>query len=313
MASLVDVLTRKGSPARRVAGAIRRAWHAITYKRRWLSAFLANGLHAEKVLFYPDRPREWGYMQYKLYHQLGLRMTNDPKADTVLTFRFEDETWKHNDARLAEWMRSGRRVLNGRCTDVSKRAVDTAFARVFGYSISADSRTQVGPYVRKSDLNATHDGLVLEAPAEPEEGFVYQKLIDNRSGEDRFVDLRVIVCADTIPFVYLYYRSLAARFTNDISAVDLKETSDVLSDAEAAGLLRLCREMGVDLGALDVLRDRGDGRIYVVDVNDTPKGPPITLGGEYHDEAMRRLASAFKAGFLQKAPKPARLSDTAQG
>ncbi|HLF72648.1 MAG TPA: hypothetical protein VI759_10910, partial [Dehalococcoidia bacterium] len=299
MASLFDVLTRKNSPTRRVAGAVRRAWHSLTYKRRFLAAFAANGLRAETVLFYPDRPREWGYMHYKVCHQLGLRMTNDPKADMVLTFRFEDETWKHNDARLAEWMRSGRRVINGRCTDVSKRAVDTAFARVFGYSISVDPGTHAGPYVRKSDLNATHDGVVLEAPAEPEEGFVYQKLIDNRSGEDRFADLRVIVCADTIPFVYHYYRFLSARFTNNISAVELKETGEVLSDGEVAGLLRLCREMGVDLGALDVLRDRVDGRIYVVDVNDTAKGPPITLGGEYHDEALRRLAAVFKAGFLE--------------
>ena len=35
--------------------------------------------------------------------------------------------------------------------------------------------------------------------------------------------------------------------------------------------------MHLDWGGMDVLRDKGDGRIYVVDVNKTDMGPPIAL------------------------------------
>lgn len=44
---------------------------------------------------------------------------------------------------------------------------------------------------------------------------------------------------------------------------------------EAELLLRLCRALGLDYGELDVLRDVEDGKLYVVDVNNTPWAPPI--------------------------------------
>jgi hypothetical protein len=64
--------------------------------------------------------------------------------------------------------------------------------------------------------------------------------------------------------------------------------------------LRLCREMRLDFGELDVLRDRHDGRIYVVDVNRTPWGPPRTLGTRGALRAIDLVAEAFHDAFLRR-------------
>ena len=51
--------------------------------------------------------------------------------------------------------------------------------------------------------------------------------------------------------------------------------------------------MGLDWGGLDVLRDRVDGRLYVVDVNKTDVGPVIALSWTDKMRSMRLLGQAM--------------------
>jgi hypothetical protein len=51
--------------------------------------------------------------------------------------------------------------------------------------------------------------------------------------------------------------------------------------------------MHLDWGGLDVLRDRADGRLYVVDVNKTDMGPPIALPWADKLRATRLMARAL--------------------
>ena len=51
--------------------------------------------------------------------------------------------------------------------------------------------------------------------------------------------------------------------------------------------------MGLDWGGLDILRDRYDGRIYIVDVNKTDLGPVIALSWRDKVRSMNRLSQAF--------------------
>jgi len=51
----------------------------------------------------------------------------------------------------------------------------------------------------------------------------------------------------------------------------------VLSEEEADRVQRFCRGMGLDYGELDAVRDASSGRLYVVDVNNTPFGPPAKV------------------------------------
>jgi glutathione synthase/RimK-type ligase-like ATP-grasp enzyme len=91
------------------------------------------------------------------------------------------------------------------------------------------------------------------------------------------------------------------RFSNENTSAELHETGTVLTTAEVERLLRFCAFIGLDYGELDVLRDKVDGRIYVVDVNSTPDGPPNHLSGPQSEIALARLGAAFEDAFLSRA------------
>ena len=61
-------------------------------------------------------------------------------------------------------VKEGARLVNFRCHDVSKSKVAAAFETAAGYNLSVDPTTFTGRMVEKSELNAAHDGRVLERP-----------------------------------------------------------------------------------------------------------------------------------------------------
>jgi len=77
--------------------------------------------------------------------------------------------------------------------------------------------------------------------------------------------------------------------------VKLTETDDWLLPGELEKLETFASSMNLDWGALDVLRDRNDGRIYVVDVNKTNIDPPIALSLRDKLSATRRAAKLIRA------------------
>ncbi|MFQ1030681.1 hypothetical protein ACEWB3_12515, partial [Staphylococcus haemolyticus] len=95
--------------------------------------------------------------------------------------------------------------------------------------------------------------------------------------------------------VFIKERPLDHRFTNDNTRVTLHRVEDVYSVAEIEALTRFAKSLCLDWGGLDVLRDRTDGRLYVVDANKTDMGPPILLPLREKLQATRWLADAFKA------------------
>jgi glutathione synthase/RimK-type ligase-like ATP-grasp enzyme len=81
----------------------------------------------------------------------------------------------------------------------------------------------------------------------------------------------------------------------------LCEVSTVLSTSEVGLLIRLCREIGLDYGEVDVLRDVDDGKMYIIDINNTPFGPPNHLDSRSSSVALERLSEAFSASFGSKS------------
>jgi len=55
-----------------------------------------------------------------------------------------------------------------------------------------------------------------------------------------------------------------------------------------------CSRIGLDYGELDVLRNKDDGKIYIVDVNYTPWGPPAKLSDDENRIALIRMSEVFK-------------------
>jgi hypothetical protein len=188
-------------------------------------------------------------------------------------------------------------LINGRCVNINKSLVVKNFEVIFGYGYTVDPRNPSGPYVRKSEINGRHDGQIIEGARVPEGGFVYQRFIDIALNESMGEDIRLIYMRGLLQFCYRKSRSLETWFGQKSTTATIDRTSSLISHDEASRVCTLCDAMGLEYGELDCLRDRKDGRLYVVDVNRTPSGPPRALPGSQKRIAVREMARAFAKAF----------------
>jgi hypothetical protein len=255
---------------------------------------------APRILFYPGPPPPSGAAIFKICLRRGYVMTTDVREPFDLVVKWHNTTFSPRDNTLAA-LAAQHHVLNVECEDISKTRVGEVFSAVFGYTSMVDPLTYRGDCVEKSDLNAAHDGRVVSCPVISRvEGAVYQRVIANRVGGGLVEDIRVPVFGALIPFAYLKYRPIGARFENTNTRAVLVEVRDVLAAAELELIMQFCRAMGLDYGELDILRDRGDGRIYVVDVNTTPFGPPNHIEENDGRIAVTKMVNAFGEAFLPR-------------
>lgn len=279
--------------------------HDLPPVPRLCAARLRRSAPAERprrILFYPERPKPEAVVT-AVCAERGWEIEHRPWWAFDQALRWQDRTRVGVPRVLARIARE-RPVWNLGCTDIRKGVVDGAFERVFGRSLAVDPTRHVGPMVEKSEANGRHDGRVIEGPvARPRRGAYYSRVVDNRVSEGVVEDLRVVVVGDEIPVVYTKRRPLETRFANRNLESELLEAGDVLSTEEREALLRLSAGIRLDLGELDVLRDRADGRIWVVDVANTPFGPPNHIPPEQGREAVARIGES-----LARLPSAERLS-----
>ncbi len=241
------------------------------------------------VLVHPDWPsKRASIMAYA--DALGWAVTN--RKETPARFKgavriqlaFDDRTEKRQ-AQPGMW--------NGQCLDISKSTLDRHHRDVFGYGLAVDPTAHAGPMLEKSEGNAVHDGREIQGPIDPikvHPGKVYQRILDNRTDQGLYEDLRVVVIDGQLPVVYRKRKSQDVRYTNETAEVDLaKSPESVLSEAEIAQILAISARMCAEFAELDVLRDRQDGRIYCVDLNPTPYGPPAGLPEPEKSRALHQI------------------------
>lgn len=199
--------------------------------------------------------------------------------------------------------------LNGGCVDISKRRVQADFERVFGYPLAVDPTTWRGRCLRKADQNCVKDAIILDCPitkAALAPGQVYERLVDGSDGDGRLVETRVFVAGAMLPIVR---QKLLAnwhdqrRLKSKILHHQALPPSQVFSDQEIALLIEFSAAAGLDLGCLDVIRDREDGRIYVLDVTKTPGYSQSTRGDQAALAVIaRNFARAWQASFPPARP-----------
>jgi len=245
-----------------------------------------------KISFFPKKPHSY-YAIWPVCQLADVKIVDDP-AEADLHFYFEDREFL--TAPLAS--PTAKPAFNVGCFDIRKSVVTRTFDEVFGYSLSIDPLKHEGLAVEKSELNKKHDGHIIDCPiAEPARDRVYQRLIDNTFDGSEYVDIRAPIVGGAIPFVYLKRRPKDLRFSSEHQRVDIIDTDAMLSKAEQQSIAHYAKAMALDFGGLDVLRNREDGLIYIVDVNKTDMGPPSALSGAGKLKAMRGLADAF-AGLV---------------
>ncbi|MDP4020899.1 MAG: hypothetical protein Q8P58_02570 [Candidatus Adlerbacteria bacterium] len=237
-------------------------------KLRYLRARFKNG-RGKVALCYPEKPRPF-HTLYLLLHNLGYVITNNPQAAYDAVISFEDTTFGRATPLIAE-LRKKIHVINGECNDISKERVDAVFTEVFGYSSLIDPLTYQGKYVRKSNLNTTHDGMLFERPTTPQPGYIYQKLIESDCQNGICREMRLAIMGDSIALMFYRYRHEKSRFTHIIKA-ERVDPDRALTKKEQHKILLFCKKFGLEYGELDVLR-HSDGHLYILDANNTPAGP----------------------------------------
>lgn len=223
----------------------------------------------------------------------------------------DNDQWRGADAfirwapgsayRLTEDLRRAvpRHVVNDTHFSCDKLNVQRVASAVLGYSSAVDPLTHIGPCVVKSRVNAAHDGFVTTAPLRyADAGKAYELLIDNRASDTEIVDYRLPIILGRIPLAYLKFRPLQTRFANDNSRVEIVRPEAVLSETELSQCIAFARCAGLEYGEIDVLRDRPSGRIYIVDANNTPYGPPNGLSQSDREDAIERLHNCIAPAFL---------------
>jgi len=280
---------RKGMPVSEMflkdsAVAFRKLLDALQSKKR------------KTLLAYPHFPSR-GSTLYQIARSLGWEVTNSMDRSFELALHWEYATVREEFGPLEGIEHV--RVINLHCRDISKDVVDEQMESAFGYSTRIDPSNFQGIAVKKSLQNAVHDGQAVQCPCDPEEGVIYQRLIDSSVNEREVMDLRVPVIGGAIPHLYLNYRRNAERFKNVPDRSELcKDVSSKLSSEEVAQIIGFCTLAGLEFCELDVLRDCEDHRIYIVDANNTPQGPPKHLSEKDKPVAIDSLSKAFQLAFI---------------
>jgi hypothetical protein len=277
--------------------------HLLAEVRDWFGYFfeVRRSLPPESgptICFWPERARPW-YLVWPAAMLAGAKIVSDPMMADVV-FHFEDTT-THDGAAPAT--KPGAILVNFAARDITKSAVQAAHAAAFGHLLALDPARDAGPAVEKSEGNGVHDGRIATLPCVPRDGYVYQRLVDNRADDGLFEDLRTPTVGGVPIVVFIKRRPEALRFTNDNVTCPMKRPDEVFSAAEIDGIARFCAELGLDWGGIDLLRDRATGLLYAVDANKTDMGPPIACTMDDKMTATRLLADAL-ARYLA-----ARLSD----
>lgn len=250
-----------------------------------------------KVLFLPEYPDREFYTIIPIFMRLGWFATRDSEDDYTFGFHWLDKTWLELNTVLQS-LSQRVPVVNLNCLDISKRRVEREFKAEFGRKTFVDPLSFNGRAVRKFDENA-RGGDVITLPIEkPEEGYVYQRLIDSaRHGQ--MVEYRVPIVLGSIPLVYEEHKEIPREtIKTKKTSVEICEVDSVFDRDEIARILSFCNRMGLDFGELDVLRSREDGKIYVLDANKTPGGfgifNKVHWTRDQRLQAIEILAGAFE-------------------
>ena len=270
--------------------------YILPAKLMYLRALKTNRFKTKTILAYPQQPPCYSVI-YKIAHILGYRIKNESETDADFVLRYEETTFPRLDKTLLNLSKKYN-VINFNCNDVSKNQVDYVFNNCFGYSLSIDPLKARGRFIRKSNFNSEHDGTYITCPIDTlEDNYIYQKPVNNLTTSGLTEDIRTPVFKDIIPFVYLKYRTIQGRFLHENVTARIAEVNEVFSQEEVEKIRLFCKEIGLDFCELDILRDKDDGRLYIIDANNTPSGPPNHISKEEEKLALKRLSLTFEKAF----------------
>lgn len=245
---------------------------------------------------YPRCPLPF-YTLWNMAQVCGFQLMNHTNSDTKNpTILFKDSTFIESKSLPDE----SSRWINGRCLDIRKSTVAKIFTDITHQDFLVNPTEFHGRMVEKSEKNYAHDGKIIEGPiAYQDSEKVYERLIDNEIPESHEVeDLRTIIVGSTIPLVYKIRRDRDERFEGYGSHTVMTSVNEVFSKKEQEQLIEFAKQIGLDFGEMDVLRDQKNKLIYVVDVNKTTVSPPADLKFKEKTKALQTIGKTFEEAFF---------------
>jgi hypothetical protein len=238
------------------------------------------------------------YLAWKVMQLCNIEAVSSPDEAQLAIAWNATTQYVLDRAQLAS-LQKRMHVINARCTDIRKSLVDRIFGETFGYSLGVDPLTSRGTILRKSEKNGTHDAVLLEAPFSPEDGFVYQRLITPVAMKKGFPDFRTFIVGGEPVAVNRNFHPVDDRFHDLATYAEVVALEDTFTPAELARIRAFNERIGLEFGVLDVMRDRDDGRIYVMDCNNTPTGPARKMPLTHQLRLMKIVAEAFEKTYVR--------------
>jgi hypothetical protein len=211
--------------------------------------------------------------------------------------------FKKNTGKMVNYVRNNGHLINQRIKGTSKEFIGKQFNKVFEYDLRVDPTTYEGTGIVKKNGNGLKYGEILQLPISQHEvrhNHSYQKLITTNypNNPNVFRELRVPIFGNIIPFVFFKKRYEEKRFDSKNILVKIYPTLEIFSQEEADQIIYFCKSINLEYGELDIFRANEDGKIYIVDVNNTPWWPCNKLGGIDKDIALNLYWNAFLEHFF---------------
>lgn len=271
---------------------IRHVIHAIGFA---LLGIFGNIKTKYTISCYPSKP--WPvYTLWNMAKVCGFNLKNGKSHNNGITMLFKDRTQIDKAILLPDastW-------INGRCLDIRKSTVAKLFTEISHRSLLVNPREYKGPMVQKSEKNGTHSGKIICASITKKlANYVYERLIDNETNnENEIKDMKVVIVGSQIPLIYEIYRDKNKRFKSYGRNTKIASADDLLSKNEQKEIFTIANKIGLDFGEMDVLRDKVNSHIYIVDINKTTVSPPADLTFAERTKALRIIGRAFEQEFL---------------
>ncbi|NNE57087.1 MAG: hypothetical protein HKN36_03175 [Hellea sp.] len=246
------------------------------------------------IVCYPKKVRSW-YMIWSIFKRCGINMVGPERADKAsLALHFFDNT----QTRPPKPPNNAAKTVNFDCIDIRKSTVARTFKHVFGYDLSVEPSQHSGKMVVKSEDNGAHDGKIVQGPTKVEPDMVYQRVVNNETDDGHVRDYRCPMLFGKPLLIFIKERKTEDRFKNCNARVRLADPKDYFSADELTKVSQFCKMMKLDFGGIDILRDKESGQIYIVDVNKTDMGPPMSMSLKAKLKSVDIMAEAFSEELI---------------
>jgi len=269
-----------------------------------------------KVYIYGNYPHFQKSTTYFMLRKAGVEINNklngkydvgiywDPRMD----INKQTPKLKQNGKKI--------KLINLFLVDTAKGFVAESFEQHFGYGYKVDPLTFNGYCISKHNGNGTKSCFFLKCPIEANDIFKdhsYQQIIDytDKKDPDTLYELRIPIVGGIIPCVLFKTRNRGLRFTSKNRSIQIVSPLKYLTEQECHKIITYCRYIGLELGEIDVLRSHEDGKIYIIDVNNTSWWPPNKLGDVDRNIVLNLMWNAFLESFLPNHFNEYRVPDNA--